>query len=164
MDRSAIYESIFREIGYVPDSPKELLQVERAVEVRSKQQDEIMETLSTIRSRMLPPRVGAHWRKHRDGFAEIGVRTQIAYIEMVEAHKKRKDLRVFTYITTKPTQYRLWILVGVDNGIVAMYNESQGTSWSFFRQGDVLGYIEGGRRWWVEVTDFGGEIIVSLLR
>jgi phage pi2 protein 07 len=104
------------------------------------------------------PKPGQHFNKHREEFADLGVTTQAEYEQMFLAHLARSDTRVFTYIsTTQPTAYRHWAIVGMDNGAVALYNESKGEHWSFRRERKIEEYLQRHSAWWVE-TNWDGTL------
>lgn len=97
------------------------------------------------------PKLGGHYGKHGAAFAELGVTTAEEYEQMFLAHLARSDTRVFTYIsTTQPTAYRHWAIVGMDHGAIALYNESQGKHWSFFRTLTLEDDLRRHRHWWVD--------------
>jgi hypothetical protein len=108
------------------------------------------------------PKLAEHWRKHGAEFIELGIMS----VEQMEAlffqHIQRTDLVYFTYISTqRDTQYRQWVLIGMDNHVVALYNESRERHWSFMRPENFPGYWDAHRDLWVRVEDLAGRLEVQ---
>lgn len=98
------------------------------------------------------PKPRHHFVAHRAEFEELGITTQQQMERFFSAHLQRSDLALFTYISTqKGTQYRHWALVGMDNGVVALYNEARKRFWSFYRPRNFALYMTLNRRWWIQV-------------
>lgn len=102
------------------------------------------------------PKLNEHFRKHGKSFEDLGVVDAKQMQALFLAHLRRSDLEAFTYIATqKATQYRQWVLVGMDNGVVAIYNESKRRYWTFMHQSELAEYLNGGRGWWLKVDNLG---------
>lgn len=103
------------------------------------------------------PRPGEHLKKHGDELGKIGITSpeQVANLYAMHVQRTDNNVRIFSYISTqKDTQYRNWAIVGIDNGVVALYNETKQMPWSIFRHNDIDGYLNGGKNWWVEVGNW----------
>ena len=125
----------------------------RAAEVRAMSPSALAQVREAMGRADRLPKLGEHFRKHGAKFAELGVTTSGEYEQMFLAHLARDDTRVFTYIsTTQPMAYRHWAIVGMDNGAIALYNESQGKHWSFFRTLALEDDLRRHRHWWVDAT------------
>lgn len=108
------------------------------------------------------PKLAYHMRTHGDEFAALGVTDAHQLEALFLRHVKRSDLEYFTYISTKKgTQYRQWAMIAMDNGVVALYNESAQRHWSFMRPDDFEGYLAGNRGLWVRVQEARGKLKVQ---
>jgi hypothetical protein len=86
--------------------------------------------------------VGLSHAGAREEFAALGVTDTRQLEALFLEHIKRSDLEYFTYVSNKKgTQYRQWAMVGMDNGVVALYNESERRHWSFMRGLDLQEYL-----------------------
>lgn len=107
------------------------------------------------------PKLAEHMRKHGADFAELGVTNAEQMEALFLQHIRRTDLAHFTYVSTQPaTQYRQWVLIGMDNGVVALYNESKQQHWSFMRPENLRDYMDGNRGLWVQVEVLAGRVKV----
>ncbi|MCC6167049.1 MAG: hypothetical protein IT329_07450 [Caldilineaceae bacterium] len=137
-------------ISQAPITAKGLAQVDRLVEVRAMRQEDVRSLLESMRQARILPAVERHFLKHGMKLSVADVRE---YQDALIAHLKRRDLQVFTYVTSKTTHDRMWTFVGMDNGVIAQYNESKKTLWSLYRQADVQKYLTSGRGWWIQVEE-----------
>lgn len=164
MDEAIIRERVLKEMGHAPADRREAAQLQRMTETLLMGNEKALALLEFIRSRTVLPSLNRHLYRHGNDLVELGIQDVAAYMALVATHFKRRDVKVFTYITTKPTAHCMWIFVGIDNGVVAMYNESKQSVWSVYRQIDLPRYLEVGRHWWVEVKERDGEVVFSLVR
>lgn len=132
------------------------LQDTRIEEVRAMSAEELRQLRAEIARAGKLPRLNEHFTKHGDDFADLGIRTPEQLGDLYAAHVQRTDnVRTFSYVSTqKGTQYRHWAIVGMDNGVVALYNETKQTPWSIMRPDDLDGYMNGGHGWWLEVNNW----------
>ena len=108
------------------------------------------------------PKLAYHVRAHGEEFAALGVTDARQLEALFLEHVKRSDLEYFTYISTKTnTQYRQWAMVAMDNGIVALYNESERRHWSFMRPEKFQEYLRGNGGLWVYVQEVKGKLKVQ---
>lgn len=108
------------------------------------------------------PKLAYHMRTHGEELAALGIMDARQLEALFLGHVKRSDLEYFTYISTKKgTQYRLWAMVGMDNGVVALYSESVQRHWSFMRPDNFEGYLAGNRGLWVRVQEAMGKLKVQ---
>ena len=99
------------------------------------------------------PKLDEHFRKHGGNFVDFGIATPEQYEALFLQHVQRQDLELFTYVTTqKGKPYRYWALVGMDNGAVALYNETKQQYWSFLRHSSMEDYLRSGQGWWLKVS------------
>lgn len=137
------------------------LQGIRLSEVRALSPDQWQELRARMGRASGLPKLAEHMRKHGADFVELGV----ASAEQMEAlflqHIQRTDLAYFTYVSTqRGAQHRLWALIGMDNGVVALYNEYRQRHWSFMRPENLQSYLNGNRGLWVQVEDIAGKVRV----
>lgn len=118
-------------------------------------------TLNRILQSGTLPKLKEHFRKHGSLFDEHGVEHIDDYEVFLRSHLRRDDLRIFTYATTKVSGDRMWILVSMDNGAVAMYNETQSKMWSLYLHDEPSRYLASGYDWWIEVTRVDDETKVE---
>lgn len=107
-----------------------------------------------LRINVALPQEGQHFRKHGLEFQSLGIESVQAYVELFSQHVDREDLRLFSYIRPE-NEERMWLLIGMDNGVIAQYNETRGVYWSFYRHADVYRYLESGAGWWIEMEAQG---------
>lgn len=130
------------------------LQDTRRNEVRARTAAELRQLRTDIANAQQLPKLQEHFTKHGDDFADLGVTSPSELGQLYARHVQRTDdnIRTFTYISTqKGTQYRHWAIVGMDNGVVALYNETQRLPWSIMRPSTLANYMNGGHGWWLEV-------------
>ena len=125
-----------------------------------------VEAWQELRGRMAAasklPKLAYHVSAHSEEFVSLGITNSGQMEALFLEHIKRFDLEYFTYISTKRgTQYRLWAMIGMDNGVVALYNESEARHWSFMRAADVQEYLGWQRGWWVKVEERKGKLRVQ---
>ena len=107
------------------------------------------------------PKLNEHFRKHGEQFSSLGIAGPQEFEKLFLEHVRRSDLEAYTYVTTqKGQQYRYWVLAAIDNGVVALYNESKRRHWSFWRPNDFVGYLQGGRGWWLRVEESADKLRV----
>ncbi|MBI4321761.1 MAG: NYN domain-containing protein [Chloroflexi bacterium] len=97
------------------------------------------------------PRLAYHFRRHGE---LMGASTKEEYVGLFRQHIRRTDLAVGTALRPKD-QARMWYLVGVDTGLVAQYNETRASFWTFMKVGDLPGYLSDASVWWVRVQHTG---------
>lgn len=124
-----------------------------------------LEQWQELRSRMSQasslPKLHTHFKVHGAEFADLGVTTPQQMNALFLEHIRRTDLELFTYISTqKGTEYRHWVLISVDNGTVALYNETKSRHWTFMRPSRFQDYLRGNRGLWVKVKDWGDRLEV----
>lgn len=130
---------------------KNIAQILRLAELKNTPHDEIRKLIDDIRHQRNLPKLGRHYAKHRDNLDDIEIKSVSSYVARLRKHLQRPDTRIYTYITTKPTQDRMWVVVSMDNGLVAQYNQTKRRLWSFYRQSVIETYLEAATGWWVEV-------------
>ena len=131
------------------------LQKVRLAEVQAMTVEAWQELLRALHRPSTLPKSRQHFIVHRLEFEELGITTQQQLEGFFADHLQRPDLALFTYISTqKGTQYRHWALVGMDNGVVALYNETKGRFWSFYRPRSFHHYMALNRSWWIRVDAF----------
>lgn len=123
----------------------------RAAEVRAMSPTALAQVREAMGRAEGLPKLGEHFRKHG---ATLGAQTPEEMNRLFLEHIARRDVRVFTYISTQPTAYRHWAVVGMDNGVAAIYNETKQQHWSFWRQPNVDQFLVKQRDWWIEVVDW----------
>lgn len=134
-----------------------VLQDTRLREVRAMPAADLRRLGQEMSSAAELPKLKEHFRKHGMEFSELGVGSAEEFGALFLEHVQRKDLRVFTYVSTQQaTQYRHWVLMGMDNGVMVVYNESKKQAWSMLRVLDIGEYLRHQAGWWVEVTDLSG--------
>ncbi len=153
VERGRVRTEVLAGLAQTPTTPKALAQVDRLVEVRAMPAAEVSGLLERIRQERTLPKLEQHWQRHSDKFVGLGVEDAAGYAELLRDHLRRPDLRLFTYVTTKSTRDRMWIAVGMDNGLVAQYNETKRRFWSFYRQEGISQYAADSRGWWVAVIE-----------
>ena len=137
------------------------LQSIRLAEVRAMTVEEWQALRQEMAQAQKLPKLNEHFRKHGEQFSSLGVVNSEEFETLFLEHVRRSDLETYTYVTTqKGQQYRYWILVGMDNGVVAFYNQSKRRHWSFWRPNDLGGYLQGGRGWWLRVEESAGKVKV----
>lgn len=93
------------------------------------------------------PRLQMHFREHGHEFGATSIE---AYNRLFQEHLAHDHLQRLTFIRPETGDIR-WHLVEPATGTVAVYNETQGRYWSFFRNEYVLRFSNGFRGYWVEV-------------
>lgn len=138
------------------------LQDMRLREVQQLPMDRWQELCDRMRTASNLPKLQAHFKLHGAEFTGLGVTTPQHMQELFLEHIRRTDLELFTYISTqKGTRYRHWVLVGMDNGMVALYNETKRRHWTFMRPPRFQDYLRGNRGLWVKVEDLGNRLEVD---
>jgi hypothetical protein len=138
-----------------PVTRHQSLQNARLAEVNAMTPQTLQQLSEEIASGARLPKLQEHFRKHGAELADLGVHSPDAMNALFLRHIQRSDLRIFTYISTQPaTQYRHWVLAGMDNGVMVLYNESQRKHWSLLRARDIEDYLRLRRGWWIEVIDW----------
>lgn len=138
------------------------LQDLRLAEVRALTMAEWQDLRARMSRASRLPKLREHMRKHGNEFAELGVTNGEQLEELFFEHVRRHDLAYFTYVSTqRGTQYRLWALIGMDNHVVALYNESRERHWSFMCPENLSGYLDAHRDLWVRVEDLAGRLKVQ---
>lgn len=153
VERGRIRTEVLASLAHLPTNSRRALLEDRLVEVRAMEQEQVRELLGMIRQQGTIPRLDHHWRKHADGFRDLGVEDAAGYEEYLRGHLSRNDLQTFTYVTTKPSRDRMWVMAGMDNGVIAQYNETRGQFWSFFRQREIDRFVAEMSAYWVEVIE-----------
>lgn len=111
------------------------------------------------------PKPSYHMSTHGMEFAVLGIENVQQLEALFLEHVKRSDLEYYTYISTKKgTHYRMWVMIGMDNGVVALYNESEGRHWSITRVMDAQDYVGRQYGWWVKVEVREGKLRVQRCR
>lgn len=151
-DWGRVRTEVLAELASQPSTPKHLMQVDRLVEVRAMGQGAVQPLFESVRQSPILPRLEQHFQKHGKNLVSLGVEDAQGYADYLVGHLNRDDLRVFTFVTTKATQDRMWVFVGVDNGVIAQYNETKHSLWSFFRQMDIDELLLNTHNWWVAVV------------
>lgn len=134
------------------------LQTTRVRELQLLEPEVLRRQVDYIRTHARLRRNSEHFRKHGTEFEALGVNSIRTYLQKLSEHSLRDDLLVFTFITTKATDDRMWIFVAIDTGIVAQYNETKQRMWTFFAHSDIYRYLDSGRGWWVQVTTVDEEV------
>ena len=138
------------------------LQTARLAEVQAMTPERWQALRQEMRQAQKLPKLNEHFRKHGEQFLELDIANPQEFEQLFLEHIQRADLGIYTYVTTqKGQQYRYWILIGMDNGVVALYNENKRRHWSFWRPNNFEGYLQGGRGWWVRVEESVGELKVQ---
>jgi SPP1 gp7 family putative phage head morphogenesis protein len=127
-------------------------QGERLAEVQAMGRERLLTLRTSLQSATYLPKAAQHFGRHQHEFADLGIDDEKAYQALFLQHINRNDLQVFTYISSKPPHYRMWSMVGMDNGVVVLYNEDKQKHWSMFRSTSLAQYHDSGRAWWVEVV------------
>jgi hypothetical protein len=122
----------------------------RLSQLETTPKEKIRAILQTLENTNELPLLTRHFSKHGPEFRDIGVTSESQYLDAFQKHSHRDNLRFFTYIRRKRAEL-MWQSVDVDNGTVALYNESRGVYWSFFRHANVDAFLGSGRTLWVEV-------------
>ena len=108
------------------------------------------------------PKPAYHMQAHGEEFVDLGIKDARQLESFFLDHIRRPDLAYFTYVSTKQsTQYRMWAMIAMDNGVVALYNESLRRHWSFMRPDDFEGYLVGNETLWVHVRELKGKLEVQ---
>jgi len=131
------------------------LQDTRFAEVQAMSSQDLRQLRAEMTGARELPKLKEHFRKHGSEFEDMGITSPEALNVLFRQHIQRMDLRIFTYVSTQPaTQYRQWVLVGMDNGVIVVYNESKRRHWSMMRARSITEYLSHQRGWWVEVSDW----------
>lgn len=128
-----------------------LEQTKRLTEVQAFSKDQWRVLQIALHNSAGQRKIVQHFGKHQHEFVELGIDSIEAYQALFRQHVQRTDLRIFTYTSSKAPHHRLWILVGMDNGVVALYNETRRRHWSLIRPPSLPRYLASGKGWWVEV-------------
>lgn len=153
-------------VGQVGTNPKQgshygELQTIRLAEVQAMTPVEWQKLRAEMAQASKLPKLIEHFRKHAEQFVDLGITDVQGLNALFLEHIRRTDLKIFTYASTQKKAYRQWVLVGMDNGVVALYNESKKTHWSFMRQVRLDEYLAGGRGWWLRVENLLGKVKVQ---
>ena len=133
----------------------------RLAEVQAMTVEEWQELRDQMGQASSLPKLQTHFKVHGAEFTDLGVTTPQQMEAVFLEHIRRMALELFTYISTQQgTQYRHWVLVGMDSGMVALYNETKSRHWTFMRPSRFQEYLRGNRGLWVKVKDFGDGIEV----
>lgn len=136
---------------------KRELQNTRLAEVQAMTLAEWQEISANFRRANKLPKLKMHYDRHGKEFVDLGVGDLQQLEALFLQHIRRADLEIFTYVSTEPgQQYRHWALIGMDNGVVALYNEKLKKHWTFMRPPGFQGYLRGGHDWWLKVDDIDG--------
>jgi hypothetical protein len=128
------------------------LRAERASQLRVVGEAGVRDQLRRIRSQT-PPRGWAPYHRRRHG-GRLGAETDEEYLRLVMQHKRRPNLRYFTFLRARD-RARMWYVADEETGNVLQYNESQKRDWSFFRPRDLNSFLGSGRGWWIEIKKRG---------
>lgn len=111
--------------------------------------------VETLFARMSAPQplsaLPYHFRRHREEFRTLGIRSEEDYAALFQGHIQRPDLLHFTLLRLRDRR-RFWYRVAPDTGIVALYDERGRGYHSFFLPDDIVQFLESGLGWWVEVA------------
>lgn len=133
-------------------------QAKRLAELQSLTQEQLWGLYAAMHNPMGQRKVVQHFDEHRNELEGLAIHSVEAYRVLFQQHVQRNDLRTFTYISSKSPHPRLWSMVGVDNGVVSLYNETRKRHWSLFRPLSLNQYLYSGKGWWIEVI-FGGGLV-----
>lgn len=128
-----------------------LLQNTRLLEIHAMNPATIAYLRSAFTRAERLPKQQEHFRKHGAEFSDLGVASANQLDALFLAHIQRRDLRYFSYISTQESHYRHWVLMGMDNAVVVLYNETEAVHWSIMRQ---PGLVENAHGWWVEIIQW----------
>lgn len=129
------------------DLDSDNLQKRRLAQLEAMESWEIEALIELMRTTTHLPRLQMHFRQHRH---EFGAETIEDYERLFREHVRRNDLQHFTFIRPETDDVR-WYSVDPATGSVAIYNETRVRYWSFFRNRNVLKFLNGFRGYWVEV-------------
>ena len=129
------------------------LQAERVAQLRALPATRREELVRRLQTPVRLPRLELHFRQHGEDFEAA---TPADYQDRFEAHLRRPNLRWFTFIRPREGD-AVWYLLDEASGAVAMYNESRGRYWSFFRAANPRRLLAEVRGWWVELVRGTGE-------
>ena len=111
------------------------------------------------------PKPAYHMQAHGEEFVDLGIKDARQLESFFLDHIRRPDLAYFTYVSTKQsTQYRMWAMIAMDNGVVALYNESLRRHWSFMRLNNLPEYLGFQSDWWVSVEEGRDKVKVQRWR
>jgi hypothetical protein len=126
--------------------PRATLQSDRLAQVALLEDGDVERLVEQIRRADSIPKLEYHLARHG---RDVSAGAAAEYLRVLQAHRARRDLRVFTYLRTKdraPT----WELIAPDDGTSAMYHEERRSLWSFFRPIDPDARMISMETWWIE--------------
>jgi hypothetical protein len=128
--------------------PYAVRQAERINELRALSRGELKAIVDQTTQASFFPALQRHFEKHG---TNMGCTTAKEFEQAWRKHLSRQDLSYFTAIRSRD-QNRLWYLIAMDTGDVALYNETRGQQWSFLRTFALAEELERRRGHWVVVS------------
>lgn len=122
-------------------------QAKRLAQLQAMGQDELQTLVGEMTSATRLPRLRYHFQRQGHGF-EAG--TKETYEQFFLGHIRQESLRLFT-VLSRIGERKMWYLVDVDSGAIALYNETRGRHWSFFHHPDIDRLLAETHGSWVEL-------------
>ena len=133
------------------------LQAQRLVQLQAMTQEELGSLIDATTHALRLPRLNLHFQKHG---SEFQTETPRDYEQLFLLHLQQPGVRHFTFLTPIG-QRKIWYLLHEATGDIALYNETRGRHWSFFRHLQIARLLDAGRAWWVEVYRAGSDWVAK---